>query len=117
MTTRHDTLVLDLSVLTPSYEYERFIADGSESVIQEQGLSLQYIIQDAGSGDKTFESCALRRSSGKGVRDRSGPVGRLNRALPRRPDWIAWLTADEYHVPDGLRVLVEEGERSGADIV
>jgi hypothetical protein len=55
MTTRHDALVLDLSVLTPSYEYERFIADGGESVIQEQGLSLQYIIQDAGSGDKTFE--------------------------------------------------------------
>ena len=65
MTTRHDALVpddtqpgsrvTDVSVLTPSYEYGRFIADGIESVIQQQGLRLQHIIQDAGSGDETLE--------------------------------------------------------------
>jgi hypothetical protein len=49
MPTRHD--VLDVSVLTPSYEYGRLIADGIESVIQQQGLRLQHITQDAGSGD------------------------------------------------------------------
>ena len=42
----------------------------------------------------------------------------LNRALAKASgDWIAWLNADEYYLPDGLRVLVEEGERSGADVV
>jgi glycosyltransferase involved in cell wall biosynthesis len=65
MTTRHDALVpddaepgsrvMDVSVLTPSYEYGRFMADGIESVIQQQGLRLQHIIQDTGSGDDTLE--------------------------------------------------------------
>jgi hypothetical protein len=47
--------VTDVGVLTPSYEYGRFIADGIESVIQQRGLRLQHIIQDADSGDETLE--------------------------------------------------------------
>jgi glycosyltransferase involved in cell wall biosynthesis len=46
---------MDVSVVTPSYEYGRFIADGIESVIQQRGLRLQCIIRDAGSGDETLE--------------------------------------------------------------
>jgi glycosyltransferase involved in cell wall biosynthesis len=129
MTARHDALVpddaqpgsraMDVSVLTPSYEYGRFIADGIESVIQQQGLRLQHIIQDAGSGDETLE---VLRSFGDRVEWASetdlGQSDGLNRALPKATgDWIAWLNADEYYLPDGLRVLVEEGERSGADVV
>jgi Glycosyl transferase family 2 len=110
---------MDVSVLTPSYEYGRFIADGIESVIQQQGLRLQHIIQDAGSGDETLE---VLRSFGDRVEWASetdlGQSDGLNRALPKATgDWIAWLNADEYYLPDGLRVLVEEGERSGADVV
>ena len=30
---------------------------------------------------------------------------------------MAWLNADEYYLPDGLRVFVEEGERTKADVV
>jgi GT2 family glycosyltransferase len=65
MTTRHDALslmmrsldprVMNVSVLTPSYEYGGFIADGIESIIQQQGVRLQHIIQDAGSGDETLQ--------------------------------------------------------------
>jgi glycosyltransferase involved in cell wall biosynthesis len=110
---------MDVSVLTPSYEYGRFIADGIESVIQQQGLRLQHIIQDAGSGDETLE---VLRSFGDRVEWASetdmGQSDGLNRALAKAAgDWVAWLNADEYYLPDGLRVLVEEGERSGADVV
>jgi glycosyltransferase involved in cell wall biosynthesis len=110
---------MDVSVLTPSYEYGRFIADGIESVIQQQGLRLQHIIQDAGSGDETLE---VLRSFGDRVEWESesdlGQSDGLNRALAKATgDWIAWLNADEYYLPDGLRVLVEEGEKYGADVV
>ena len=103
---------MDVSVLTPSYEYGRFIADGIESVIQQQGLRLQHIIQDAGSGDETLE---VLRSFGDRVEWASetdlGQSDGLNRALLKATgDWIAWLNADEYYLPDGLRVLVEEGK-------
>jgi glycosyltransferase involved in cell wall biosynthesis len=110
---------MDVSVLTPSYEYGRFIADGIESVIQQRGLRLQCIIQDAGSGDETLE---VLQSLGHRVERASetdlGKSDGLNRALAKATgDWIAWLNADEYYLPDGLRVLVEEGDTSGADVV
>jgi glycosyltransferase involved in cell wall biosynthesis len=110
---------MDVSVLTPSYEYGRFIADGIESVIQQQGLRLQHIVQDAGSRDETLE---VLQSFGDRVEWASetdlGQSDGLNRALAKAAgNWIAWLNADEYYLPDGLRVLMEEGERSGADVV
>jgi glycosyltransferase involved in cell wall biosynthesis len=53
-----------------------------------------------------------------GVSDDLGQSDGLNWALAKATsDWIAWLNADEYFLPDGLRVLVEEGEKSAADVV
>jgi glycosyl transferase family 2 len=114
-----ESRVMDVSVLTPSYEYGRFVADGIESVIQQQALRLQHIIQDPDSADETLE---VLRSFGNRVEWASETDLRqsdgLNRALAKAiGDWIAWLNADEYYLPDGFRVLVEEGERSRADVV
>jgi cellulose synthase/poly-beta-1,6-N-acetylglucosamine synthase-like glycosyltransferase len=111
--------VTNVSVLTPSYGYGRFIADGIESVIRQEGLHLQHIVQDAGSNDETLE---VLRSFGDRVEWTSEPdLGQsdgLNKALVKAAgDWVAWLNADEYYLPDGLRVLVEEGEKLGADVV
>ena len=111
--------VTDVSVLTPSYGYGRFIGDGIQSVIQQNGLSLQHIVQDAGSDDQTLD---VLRSFGDRVewtseRDRGQSDG-LNRALAKATgDWVAWLNADEFYLPDGLRALVEEGERHGGDVI
>jgi glycosyltransferase involved in cell wall biosynthesis len=108
---------MDISVLTPSYEYGRFIADGIESVVQQEDLRLQHIIQDAGSGDESLE---VVRSFGDRVEWASeidlGQSDGLNEALATG-DWIAQLNADEYYLPDGLRVLMEEGEKHSADVV
>jgi glycosyltransferase involved in cell wall biosynthesis len=95
---------MDVSVLTPSYEYGRFIADGIESVIQQRGLRLQCIIQDAGSGDETLE---VLQSLGYRVEWASetdlGRSDGLYGALAKPTgDWIAWLNADEYYLPDAF---------------
>ena len=47
--------VTDVSVLTPSFGYGRFIADGIESVIRQRGVNLEHIVQDAGSDDETLD--------------------------------------------------------------
>ncbi len=110
---------MDVSVLTPSYEYGRFIADSIQSVIHQQGLRLQHIIQDAGSKDETLEVLGSFSDRVEWASDTDlGQSDGLNRALAKATgDWIAWLNADEYYLPDGLRVLVEEGEKHGADVV
>jgi glycosyltransferase involved in cell wall biosynthesis len=94
---------MDVGVLTPSYDFGRFIADGIESVIQQQGLRLQHIIQDAGSGDETLESCGPSAIEWNGrPRPIWGQSDGLNRALAKATgDWIAWLNADEYEFGRG----------------
>jgi glycosyltransferase involved in cell wall biosynthesis len=111
--------VTDVSVLTPSFGYGRFIADGIESVIRQRGVHLEHIVQDAGSDDETLD---VLRSFHDRVQWTSehdqGQSDGLNKALSKASgEWVAWLNADEYYLPDGLRVLVEEGERTKADVV
>jgi glycosyltransferase involved in cell wall biosynthesis len=109
----------DVSVLTPSYGYGRFIGDAIESVRQQEGVSIEHIVQDAGSQDETIE--ILRSHEGR-VRwfsepDR-GQSDALNKALRlARGRWIAWLNADEFYFPWALRRLIVAGETFGADVV
>ena len=109
----------DVSVLTPSYGYGRFIRDALESVGRQQGVVVEHIVQDAGSQDETIE--ILRRQQGR-LRWRSEPdrgqSDALNKALQlARGRWIAWLNADEFYLPGALHRLVATGDRSGADVV
>lgn len=108
-----------ISVLTPSRGYGRYIADAIESVKRQGGVRLQHLVQDAGSDDGTLD---VLRSYGEAVKWASEPdrgqSDALNRALGKASgDWIAWLNADEFYLPDGLRVLRDAGEMHGADVV
>jgi glycosyltransferase involved in cell wall biosynthesis len=109
----------DVTVLTPSYGYGRFIGDAIESVDQQDGLSNEHIVQDAGSTDETIE---ILHNCGERVRWRSEPdrgqSDALNKALKlARGRWVAWLNADEFYLPEALHALVAAGEASGADVV
>jgi glycosyltransferase involved in cell wall biosynthesis len=110
---------VDVSVLTPSYGYGRFIEDAILSVQRQDGVVTEHIIQDASSPDQTLD--VLRKYEAV-VSWRSEPDGgqsdALNKALSRaRGRWIAWLNADEFYLPGGLSTLAEAGDRASADIV
>src|ERR687897_245118 len=99
---------IDVSVLTPSYGYGRFIADSIESGICQDGLRLQHIVQDGGSEDETLD---VLRSFGDQVLWTSEPdqgqSDALNRALAKATGrWVAWLNADEFYLPSGLASLI-----------
>jgi glycosyltransferase involved in cell wall biosynthesis len=109
----------DVSVLTPSFGYGRFIADAIESVLSQEGVSVEHVVQDGLSQDETVD--VLRRFEGRIVwasePDR-GQSDALNKALAKASGrWIAWLNADEFYLPGSLAVLVKHGERMAADIV
>lgn len=111
--------MIDVTVLTPSLGYGRFIGDSVRSVIQQPGLTLQHIVQDAGSDDETLD--VLRpfgdRIEWASERDLGQSDG-LNKALARAQGaWVAWLNADEYYLPRALEILVETGESLGVDVV
>lgn len=112
--------MVDVSVLTPSYNYGRFIEDAILSVLyQQQGLSVHLVIQDAGSSDETLELLSRYNDDvdWSSEPDR-GQSDALNKALSRATGrWIAWLNADDFYLPGALSHLVQIGERSGADVV
>lgn len=63
----------------------------------------------------------LRRFDGRilwaSQRDR-GQSDALNKGLSKATGrWIAWLNADEFYLPGSLARLVQQGERTAADII
>lgn len=110
---------LSLSVLTPSFQYGRFLSDALASVLGQEGAEVEHIVQDGGSTDGTLE---LLRATSSRVRWVSEPDGgqsdALNRALRRaRGEWIAWLNADEFYLPGALAMLLSTAAATGADVV
>jgi glycosyltransferase involved in cell wall biosynthesis len=111
--------MVDISVLTPSLAYGRFIEDNILSVLGQADVSVQHVVQDAGSTDDTVD--VLRRHGGatdwRSEPD-AGQSDALNNALQRaKGRWIAWLNADEFYLPSGLAELMRKGDTTSADVV
>lgn len=109
---------MDVSVLTPSFGYARFISDAIRSVALQESPKVEHVIQDGASTDGTTDVLDRYGSLGWVSEPDTGQSQALNRALARAGGrWIAWLNADEFYLPGALARLVEEGDRSGADLV
>jgi glycosyltransferase involved in cell wall biosynthesis len=94
------------SILTPSYNYARYLTHAIRSV-EEQGPATEHIIMDGGSTDGTQ---ALLRDAPPSVIWRSEPDGgqsdALNKALSLSTgDIIGWLNADDYYRPAALELV------------
>jgi glycosyltransferase involved in cell wall biosynthesis len=113
--------VVDISILTPSLNYGRFIGDTLLSTRGQQNrhLSVEHIVQDGSSADETVQIL----TSFEGEVDWSsdpdqGQSDALNKALTRASGrWIGWLNADEFFMPGSLAHLVRVGERTQSDVV
>lgn len=109
----------DVSVLTPSYGYGRYIGDCIDSVLEQDGVEVQHVVHDGGSTDETVAvlECYDGRVDWVSEPD-AGQSDALNKAVDRATGrWVAWLNADEFYLPDALRTLVQQAERHDADVV
>lgn len=75
---------VDISVLMPVFEQERFIAEAVTSVLQQRGVTAEVIISDDGSADGTF--AAARRCAEAMLRDPAVP----HRVVLRRGRQRLW---------------------------
>lgn len=102
MTTRIATTI---DVLTPSYNYRRYLGDTLISVRQQLPRNGRHIIVDGGSLDGTVELLTqqddpllLWRSTPD-----AGQSDALNRGLSQTTaEWVGWLNADEFYLQDAL---------------
>src|SRR3954447_11195594 len=110
-----------LSVLTPSYNYDRYMADALASV-GEQGRhdEVEHVVVDDGSSDGSVE---LLRTSSYPIRWSTKVNGGLSDTLNSclslaSGEWAGWLNADDYYLPGALdAVLNAIAMNEGADFI
>jgi glycosyltransferase involved in cell wall biosynthesis len=111
-----------VSVLTPSYNQERWIGENLASVAEQTHGAIEHIVMDGGSTDGTVD--LLRDRAGQHVRWLSEPDRGQSHALNKayaasRGEFIGWLNSDDvYFDRDVVRDVVAYFERHpDADVV
>lgn len=112
---------IDVTFLIAAYNAETFLADAIGGALAQEGVSVEVIVVDDRSGDRTAD--AARDFAGRGVRviempSNRGPAGARNAALAEaRGRWLAVLDADDTVRPDRTARMIALADRSGADVV
>ena len=94
---------LKISIVTPSYNQGRYLADAVESVAEQNYPHVEHIILDAQSTDETLEVLG-RYSHLEHLRWVSEPddgqTDAINKGFQQATgDIVAWLNADDYYLP------------------
>ncbi len=91
------------SIITPSFRGGSWLKLCIASAA-DQGVSLEHIIQDAGSDDGTLDWLREDRRVKVFLEKDQGMYDALNRGLRRSSgDLLAWLNCDEQYLPGALR--------------
>ncbi|GAA5496666.1 chondroitin synthase [Rubritalea halochordaticola] len=110
---------IDISIVTPSYNYSEYIREMLESVAAQEGVSFEHLIFDAGSTDGTldiireFDHVSLVVESDKGMSD---AINKGFRAAKGR--WVMWLNTDDRLKPNALKDFLNYADRHPeADVI
>ncbi len=109
-----------VSILIPCYNAERWVAQAIESALAQTWLEKEVIVMDDGSTDGSLE---VIKQFGDRIRWTSGPNCGGNVARNRllefaHGDWLQYLDADDYLLPDKVARQMEcLAENRGTDVV
>ena len=120
MTPPPEDLQASIDILTPSYNYGRFLEDAMDSVAGQAGVHCRHIVQDAESSDETLDILSRRDDPNLSWTSEpdAGQSDALNRALAAGDSpWVGWLNADEFYLPGAMRHLLSVAQGSRADVV
>lgn len=102
---QHQPLV---SVIIPVYNSEKYIAEAIESVLSQTYPSFELIIVDDGSTDRSSEICLSYPRVRYEYQENRGVAAARNRGIElAQGDFLAFLDADDFWLPEKLSLQVE----------
>jgi glycosyltransferase involved in cell wall biosynthesis len=112
---------MKISLVTLSYNQGRFLESALRSVVEQQGVDLDYIVVDPGSGDDSRSIIERYRNQLSDVvfeRD-DGPADGLNRGFTKATgDIYGFLNADDVLQPGALAKVAQAFEQNPeADVI
>lgn len=105
---------MDVSVVMPAYNAERFIGAALDSIAAQAAKPLETLVIDDGSQDRTAQIAKAHGLAGLVVRQQAnaGPSAARNAGLAQASGaWIAFLDADDLWLPGKLAVQSRLAEK------
>lgn len=108
---------LKISIITPSYNEEKYIERAIKSVLDQDYINWEHIIIDGGSTDKTL-GIIKKYKHLKWVSEKdNGQADAMNKGFKKsNGEIIVYLNANDYFLPNVFSSIIKEFE-NGADFV
>jgi glycosyltransferase involved in cell wall biosynthesis len=115
------------SIITPSLNYGRFLGDCLDSVAKQldevrkdrsRSFEVEHFVIDGGSTDDSAE-VAAKFSHVTWIQEADeGMSDAINKGFDRaKGEWVMWLNADDRLKPGALASMLDELEKSDADVI
>lgn len=107
------------SIITPSYNYSKYVRECIESVQAQEGVTFEHIIFDAGSTDGTLDILREYPHLHLTVEPDKGMTDAINKGfLKARGQWVMWLNTDDRLLPGALKAVAAFAEKHPeADVI
>lgn len=103
MSRRLPSDMIDFTIVTPSYNYGRFIGEALKSVAAQEGVSVEHLVMDAGSNDDTAEVVKRFPHATWNQEPDEGMSDGINKGFRKAQGrWVMWLNADDRLLPGAL---------------
>lgn len=94
---------IDFTIVTPSYNYSKYIRECLESVRDQEGITVEHLVYDAGSTDGTLDIIREYDHVNLTVESDEGMSDAINKGFKAaKGKWVMWLNTDDYLLPGAL---------------
>lgn len=111
--------MIQISIITPSFNYGRFIGDCMSSVAAQKGVTYEHLVFDGGSTDDTLEVLSGFPHAQVVSEPDRGMCDAINKGFDRcNGEWVMWLNSDDRLHPGALAAVVEYADaHPEADVI